>query len=109
MTQSDLPALHGVRVLDLTTPRAELAGRMLAELGADVLKLEPPRGAEARRMPPFDESDGAKRGASLYWATVGMGKCSAVVDIETPAGQETVRQLARRADVLIESSGPGVL
>src|SRR3954468_3106161 len=106
MTQSDdQPALHGIRVLDLTTQRAELAGRMLAELGAEVLKLEAPAGAEARRIGPFDESNGA----SLYWATVGMGKHSAVIDIETPEGQETVRDLIRRADVLIESSGPGVL
>ena len=99
MTQSELPALHGVRILDLTTPRAELAGRMLAELGAEVLKLEPPGGSEARRLPPFDESDGAVRGASLYWATVGMGKHSAVVDITTADGQQTVRELARRAGV----------
>ena len=99
MTQSDLPALHGVRVLDLTTQRAELAGRMLAELGAEVLKLEPPGGAEARRIGPFDESNGA----SLYWATVGMGKHSAVLDIATSEGQETVRQLVRRADVLMTS------
>src|SRR5580765_3288299 len=105
MTSSDLPALHGIRVLDLTTQRAELAGRMLAELGAEVLKLEPPGGAEARRIGPYD----ARNGASLYWATVGMGKHSAVVDIETSEGQETVRELARRADVIIESSGPGVL
>src|SRR5438477_3455423 len=109
MRQSDQPPLHGVRVLDLTTQRAELAGRMLAELGADVLKLEPPGGAEARRIGPFDENAGPHKGASLYWATVGMGKHSAVVDIETPEGRQTVRELAKRADVLIESSGPGVL
>src|SRR3954470_15633880 len=109
MTQSDEPALHGVRVLDLTTQRAELAGRMLAELGAEVLKLEPPDGAQARRIGPSDENDGPNKGASLYWATVGMGKHSAVVDITTAEGQETVRELTKRADVLIESSGPGGL
>src|SRR5204863_6833706 len=78
------------------------------ELGAQVLKLEPPRGAEARRMGPFDENDGPHKGASLYWATVGMGKHSAVIDITTPEGRQTVRELAKRADVLVESSGPGV-
>src|SRR6476646_6880227 len=109
MTQSDEPALHGIRVLDLTTQRAEMAGRMLAELGAEVLKLEPPGGAEARRIGPFDENEGPYTGASLYWATVGMGKHSAVVDMATPEGQQTVRELAKRADVLIESSGPGGL
>jgi crotonobetainyl-CoA:carnitine CoA-transferase CaiB-like acyl-CoA transferase len=105
MTQTDLPALHGVRVLDLATPRCELAGRTLAELGAEVLKLEPPEGAAARLLPPFDDATGA----SLYWAALGMGKRSAVVDVKTLQGQETVRRLAERADVLIESWGSGGL
>ena len=47
-------SLDGIRVIDLATPRAELAGRVLADLGAEVLKLEPPEGAGARRLPPFE-------------------------------------------------------
>jgi crotonobetainyl-CoA:carnitine CoA-transferase CaiB-like acyl-CoA transferase len=90
--------LQGIRVLDLATPRAELAGRTLAELGADVLKLEPADGVEARRRPPFGPD-----GASLYWAAVGLGKRSAV------GGPDEVRRLAFEADVLIESAEPGAM
>jgi crotonobetainyl-CoA:carnitine CoA-transferase CaiB-like acyl-CoA transferase len=96
--------LEGVRVLDLATSRAELAGRTLAELGADVVKIEPPGGAEARRRPPF-----APDGASLYWATVGMGKRSLIVDLSTTAGRERVGALAEEVDVLVESFDPGVM
>ncbi|HEU0075281.1 MAG TPA: CoA transferase, partial [Dehalococcoidia bacterium] len=98
------PLLGGIRVLDLATERAELTGRLLADLGADVLKVEPPRGVAARRRPPFD-----KAGASLYWASVGVGKQSAVIDLGDAAGRERVRALAARADVLVESFDPGYM
>jgi crotonobetainyl-CoA:carnitine CoA-transferase CaiB-like acyl-CoA transferase len=100
--------LSGVRVLDLTDERAELAGRVLADLGADVLKIEPPDGVSSRRRPPFDERSGSKT-ESLYWASVGVGKRSVVLDIMTLGGAEKLRELARRADVLIESAEPGSL
>ena len=48
--------LAGLLAVDFATPRAELAGRMLAELGATVIKVEPPGGAAARFLPPFDEA-----------------------------------------------------
>ena len=97
-------ALAGIRVIDLATPRAELCGRVLADLGAEVIKVEPPGGAEARRMPPFDHRDGE----SLYWATVSLGKRSVIADAATSAGQERIRALAATADVLVESWDPGV-
>ena len=53
--------LAGIRVLDLATERAELAGRMLADLGADVLKIEPPGGVRSRHLAPFDERPDAPR------------------------------------------------
>jgi crotonobetainyl-CoA:carnitine CoA-transferase CaiB-like acyl-CoA transferase len=100
--------LAGTRVLDLTTSRAELAGRLLADLGAEVLKIEPPPGAEARRIPPFDET--APERPSLYWAAVAIGKASAVLDLDhDEADRERLRQLAIRADVLIESFDPGTM
>ena len=104
---NELPAsfLSGIRVLDLTTQRAELTGRLLAELGADVLKVEPPEGAPSRRLAPFE----AGTPNSLYWAATGMGKSSAVLDLETPHGRSRLRELARVADVLIESFDPGVM
>lgn len=96
--------LDGVRVVDLSTPRAELCGRTLAELGADVVKVEAPGGADARRLAPFAEGIG-----SLYWETVGLGKRSVVVDLDTEGGVAAVRALAERADVLVESHDPGHL
>lgn len=104
--QSDAPsALAGIRVLDLATERAELAGRVLAELGAEVIKIEPPQGAAARRLPPFEDATGE----SLYWAAVGRGKKSLVLDIYSPAGRERLLALINDADVLIESFDPGVM
>ena len=101
----DLPtALHGLRVLDLATERAELCGRVLADLGAEVLKVEPPEGAAARRLPPF-----AADGTSLYWESVALGKRRTVIDLEHPAGQQRLRDLILDADVLVESFEPGYL
>jgi crotonobetainyl-CoA:carnitine CoA-transferase CaiB-like acyl-CoA transferase len=98
--------LSGIRVLDLTTPRGELAGRMLADLGAEVLKIEPPGGSPTRTLAPFDERPGSDR-RSLYWAALGLGKHSVVLDLEDERGREAVRDLARRADILLESFDPG--
>lgn len=97
--------LRGIRVLDLATPRAEMAGRILADMGAEVIKVEPPEGAEARRMAPFAESDGR----SLYWSFVGLGKRSVVLDIEhNEADRAKLHALLAGADVLVESCDPGV-
>ena len=102
--------LDGVRVVDLATSRAELAGRVLADLGALVVKIEPPGGSDARRLPPFrgnvanDSTEG-----SLYWASVALGKRSVVLDITSAADREQLILLIDGADVLIESFDPGVM
>lgn len=105
--------LAGIRVLDLTTERAELAGRMMADLGADVLKIEPPEGARARQLAPFDERLEAPRDGdhprSLYWAAVGAGKRSLVLDVEVSEDRDRLAELALEADVLFESYTPGYL
>ncbi len=95
--------LSGLRVLDLATDRAELTGRVLSDLGAEVIKVEPPEGSPGRRRAPFSH-DG---GESLYWAAVGCGKRSVVLDLETVEGVAALRGLAGGADVLIESFDPG--
>ncbi len=105
MPDNSQPLLHGVRVLDLATSRAELTGRLLADLGADVLKLEPPDGAAARRIAPFDGNNGE----SLFWAAVGVGKRSAVLDIESMEGWTALKELVANADILIESFDPGYM
>ncbi len=102
------PPLDGLLVADFSTTRAELAGRLLAELGARVIKIEPPAGAQARTLPPFDASmppDNPDR--SLYWASVGGGKQSVVADIESAEGRASLAGLLTQADFLIESFNPG--
>ena len=102
----DTSLLAGIRVLDLADSRAELAGRLLADLGAEVLKIEPPGGSDSRRRAPFDERPQGG-GESLYWAAVGIGKHSAVLDLEDEQARAVLRELVLRADILIESFAPG--
>ena len=97
-------ALEAIRVLDLSTRMAEATGKTLADLGAEVIKVEPPGGCDARTTPPF-----AQDGRSLFWEAWGVGKHSVVCDIDTPQGQSKLRALAADADVLVESFAPGHL
>jgi crotonobetainyl-CoA:carnitine CoA-transferase CaiB-like acyl-CoA transferase len=100
------PPLAGFRVVDLATPRAEFAGRILADLGAEVIKVEPPGGAAARWLPPF-ESDVVDADGSLYWAAVALGKKGVVLDIDDPVDRKRLLDLVATADVFVESSDPG--
>ncbi len=93
-------ALAGVRVVDLGPEGCELAGRILADLGAEVLRVEPPAGAAARRLPPFDAE-----GRSLWWAAYARGKRSVVIDLGTSGGRDQLERLLASADVLIEALG----
>ncbi len=104
MSNAGTPPLDRIRVIDLATTRAELAGRVLADLGAEVIKIEPPDGAEARQIGPFNAA-----GESLYWAAVGLGKHSVVLDIKRKADRERLHDLLASADILIESSDLGEL
>ncbi|MDE2892807.1 MAG: CoA transferase [Chloroflexota bacterium] len=98
--------LGGVRVIDLATSRAEMAGRVLADMGAEVIKVEPPWGTPSREMPPFSEQD---PGRSLYWAAMGLGKRSVIIDLDDEQGRADFRALLGTADVLIESFDPGTM
>ncbi len=100
--------LSGIRVIDLATERAELAGRLLADLGAEVIKVEPPGGALARRFPPFATGPSGEQ-ESLYWAAVALGKRSVELDLSSEAGREHLRRLVMSGDILIESFDPGVM
>jgi crotonobetainyl-CoA:carnitine CoA-transferase CaiB-like acyl-CoA transferase len=95
--------LDRYRVLDLSDERGLLAGRMLADLGADVVQVEPPGGSSARRVAPLSET------GSYFWDTFAANKRGIVVDLTTEDGRHLVRRLALAADFLIESAGPGVL
>lgn len=96
--------LLGVRVLELATVVAgPTAGGILADLGADVIKIEPPGGDTSRHV-------GASKGkVSLWWKYLGRNKRSIAIDLNTEKGRELVLQLVATADVLIESFRPGTL
>ena len=96
--------LSGVRVLDFTTTIAgPHCGRLLADLGAAVVKIESPDGDMMRTRPPL------RRGASTSYGQLNAGKKSLVLDLKQPAAVEVVTRLARRADVLVENFRPGVM
>ena len=82
--------LVGIRVIDLATERGELAGRILADLGAEVIKVEPPEGAAARRLAPFVAGSEGDADGSLYWSALALGKKSVVLDISVPEGAAAV-------------------
>jgi crotonobetainyl-CoA:carnitine CoA-transferase CaiB-like acyl-CoA transferase len=104
------PFLRGLRVVDLTDERGLLAGRILADLGADVVQVEPPDGSSARRrVPHLAGPDGLPRqDASYVWEAFAANKRGVVADLDAPEGQDLVRRLARAADVIIETDGPAV-
>lgn len=101
-----MAALSGVRVLELTHFLAgPYAGMVLADMGADVIKVEDPRHAdEARSMGPFDD-----RGESLYFMSLNWGKRSVAVDFSGTEGKALIRDLVRSADVVLDNYRPGVL
>ncbi|UCC60626.1 MAG: CoA transferase, partial [Dehalococcoidia bacterium] len=80
------PMLDSYRVLDLTDDRGALCGKVLAELGADVVKVEPPGGDPSRKVGPYyhDTPDPEK---SLYWFAFNINKRGITLNIETRAGQ----------------------
>lgn len=98
-------ALDGIRVLDLGTRiGAPFAATLLAELGADVIKVEHPRtGDFMRSIGPFDGE------TSLFWSVEGRGKRSITLDLSVPDGQALLRRLVEHADVLVENFRPGTL
>ena len=101
-------ALEPYRVLDLSTERGFLCGKILADLGADVIKIEPPGGDPARNIGPFYGGIPDPE-RSLHWFAFNTGKRSITLDIETADGQQVLKKLVETADFLIESFDPGYL
>jgi crotonobetainyl-CoA:carnitine CoA-transferase CaiB-like acyl-CoA transferase len=103
--------LAGVRVLDLGTRiAAPFCAGLLGEQGAEVIKIEQPRGGDfMREIGPF--VDGGERDGqySLFWAVEGRGRKSVTLDLRTAEGQDLLRRLAATADVLVENFRPGTL
>jgi crotonobetainyl-CoA:carnitine CoA-transferase CaiB-like acyl-CoA transferase len=94
------------RVLDLSDERGIFAGYLLAQLGAEVIHVEPPEGSPARHLPPFDERP-AKHRDSLFWTAFAAGTKSVALDLKVPAGCARLLALIAGADVLIETAAPG--
>src|SRR5512133_3087616 len=96
--------LAGYRVLELgSTVAGPFCGRLLADFGATVIKVEPPEGDPLRSM--------GKRfaGKSLYASSIFRNKSLIALDLRTPDGQQIVRELAARSDVVVENFRPGGL
>ncbi len=101
-------ALADVRVIDLAGEAGVFATRILADLGADVIRVEPPDGGGVRTMRPFlDDEPGPER--SLYHLYHNANKRSVTLDLTDPRGAEVFRRLAASADVLVETGKPGEL
>lgn len=98
-------ALEGVTVVEAATLFAgPLAATYLGDLGADVVKVEHPRQPDAARG-----HGPSKDGVGLWWKTIGRNKRTVTVDLSHPDGQDVFRDLAARADVVIENFRPGTL
>jgi CoA:oxalate CoA-transferase len=106
-TSSLLPGpLDGVRVLDLSqVVSGPICGRVLSDLGAEVVKVEPPEGDVIRTLEPRvgDEP------VSVYFTWANAGKRSISIDLRTPRGNDLVQELAATSDVVLENFRPGVL
>jgi len=100
------PPLHGIRVIELARILAgPWAGQLLADLGADVIKVESPNGGDDTRKwgPPFVEGHDGENLSAAYYHACNRGKRSIAIDFSTPEGAETIRKLVASADVLIEN------
>lgn len=95
--------LDGVRVLDMSRVLAgPYCTALLADLGADVVKVEPGSGDDSRHLGPFVDDE------SVYFAQLNRGKRSVALDLKDPDDLAFFRQLADRADVVVENFRPGV-
>ena len=100
--------LDPYRVLDLCDERGLLAGKILADMGADVVQVEPPGGSPARNVGPF-HGDDPNPEKSLFWWAYAANKRSITLDLENRDGQDLLRKLVAKSDFLIESFAPGYL
>ena len=100
--------LSGYRVLDLTDEKGLLCGKILGDLGADVIKVELPGGDPARNNGPFykDKPDPQK---SLFWFYTNLNKRGITLNLETPDGREILKRLVKNAHFVIESYEPGYM
>ena len=102
--------LEGLKVLELGQLIAgPFAGKMFAEFGAEVIKVEPPASASGEGGDPLRTWRKIHNGTSLWWHVIARNKKSVTANLRTPEGQEIARRLAKNADVVIENFRPGTL
>jgi crotonobetainyl-CoA:carnitine CoA-transferase CaiB-like acyl-CoA transferase len=107
-TTNSAGALDDIRVLDLAGEIGQYCTKLLADLGADVIKIEPPEGDPVRNLPPFyHDEPGAEH--SLLWLNLNTNKRSITLRLDDPAGRKVFERLAATADVIVESFDPGYL
>ena len=99
--------LTGYRVLDLTEGGCQICGKVLGDMGADVIKVEPPGGSATRKRGPFyhDEADPEK---SLYWMAYNTSKRGITLNIEKSEGITLFKQLLKTMDIVIENFPPDI-
>src|SRR5258705_1265268 len=101
-------ALGGRRVLELADESGVYCGKLLADMGADVIKIEPPGGDRTRALPPiWHEQPGPDRG--LFFLYMNTSKRGVTLDLACPEGQALFRRLAATADLVLETFPPGHL
>ncbi len=97
-------SLDGIRITDLShVLAAPTASMILADLGAEVIHIEPPRGDDARQFGPFIE------GQSAYFISINRNKKSVVIDLKKPEGKSVLRDIIRVSDVVLENFKPGTM
>ena len=101
--ERSLGALEGIRVLDVAAPLGAFVSRILGDLGADVIKIEPPGGDPGRHLAPF-LTMGQER-LSLPFVHANVNKRSVVLDLERREDQERFRLLAAQSDVVVSTEG----
>ena len=98
--------LSPYRVLDLTDDLGFLAGKIFGDLGAEVIKVEPPQGDSSRRRPPFLKN-GNGSPQSLYWLAFNANKRGITLDLHRQAGRDVFYRLAQTADLTAPHGDPG--
>jgi len=107
---SNIPpsALSDLRVLDLTDIKGALCAKLFGDMGADVIKIEPPSGDAMRTIGPFLDGKPHRDRSLLYWF-YNTSKRGVTLELQKPAGQDLLKQLVTKADLVIESFAPGTL
>ena len=103
-----MTALSGLRALDLTDITGAMCAKLLGDMGADVIKIEPPDGDAMRRIGPFLDGKPHHNRSLLFWF-YNTSKRGITLDLNQKAGQELLKQLVAKADILVESAAPGTL